>query len=251
MACLSSSILVTGYEGDPIDEAADELYNYVMDHMDEFLKPIMGLDEAFEEVCNFKGEGYLVLNEASDNPGGGAPGDGTHLLRRMLKEDIPGSVFCFICDPIAVREIAKATPGDLVDVMLGGRKEKLHGEPIDIRGAKFISMFDGKTLSSSPMGLGLVRDFGLSVRIKSGNVDICIGSARIQTMDDRMMVALGIEPEKCSIIGLKSTHHFRAFFQERAAKIIPVETPGVQGANLKIFTYNKIIHPLLPIDDHL
>lgn len=251
VACLSSSILVTGYEDQDLESAADQLYQYVMSRMDEFLKPVMGLEEAFEEVHKFKGEGYIVLNEASDNPGGGAPGDGTHLLREMIRQDIPGSVFCFLCDPIAVKEIAKAMPGDLVDVTIGGRKEKLHGEPIELHGAKFISMFDGKTLSVSPMSAGLERNFGLSVRIKVGNVDICIGTARIQTMDDRMMIALGIEPEKCRIIGLKSTHHFRAYFQDKAAKIIPVETPGVQGANLKIFTYNKIVHPLLPIDDHL
>ena len=30
--------------------------------------------------------GPIVVNETSDNPGGGTPGDGTHLLRAMLDE---------------------------------------------------------------------------------------------------------------------------------------------------------------------
>ena len=41
-------------------------------------------EEAVAHALEFA-EGPIIINESSDNPGGGTPGDGTHLLRELLK----------------------------------------------------------------------------------------------------------------------------------------------------------------------
>ena len=43
----------------------------------------------------------MVINETSDNPGGGTPGDGTHLLRAMVEAKLSDACFGFIVDPAA------------------------------------------------------------------------------------------------------------------------------------------------------
>ena len=245
--CSSASVVTVGFEG--VEDAAKELADYVWNRREEFKARIIGPTEALKIADQYTGEGYVLLNEASDNPGGGAPGDGTHLLREMLRQDLPGSVFCFIFDPEAAEKIAAAGPGNTVDLSLGGKVEKIHGEPIDIRGARVVSVSDGYTISNSPMYMGIVRDLKLCGRIKVGNVDVIVGSVQRQTLDDRMLLALGIDLSDYRIVAIKSTHHFRAFFKDHAGMILPVETPGVHCADLSVFNYQKIARPIFPLDD--
>jgi microcystin degradation protein MlrC len=246
VACCSSSIITVGYEG--VEECAKELADYIWARRKEFTFDLINPEEALERALKYEGEGYVLLNEASDNPGGGAPGDGTHLLREMLKQDIPQSVFCFIYDLEAVKKIAAAEPGNEVDLILGGKIEKIHGDPIEIHGARVVSVCDGHTISNSPMLMGIVREFGLSARIKVGNVDVIVSSVQKQTLDDRLFSALGIDLNTYRIAAIKSTHHFRAFFRNHAGIIIPVETPGVHCADLSTFIYKKIKRPIIPLD---
>ena len=44
-----------------------------------------------ENNYRFGGKGPVLLVEPSDNIGGGAPGDGTDVMRALLKYDIPGA----------------------------------------------------------------------------------------------------------------------------------------------------------------
>ncbi|MGA1103347.1 MAG: M81 family metallopeptidase, partial [Pseudomonadales bacterium] len=66
---------------------------------DEFRIPGLSANEALEQALNASSEGLAVINETSDNPGGGSPGDGTHLLKAMLEADEPATCFGFIVDP--------------------------------------------------------------------------------------------------------------------------------------------------------
>lgn len=244
--CMSSTVVVTGYED--VETAAKELADYVWTRREELRPVINSAEEALEIAKAYAGDGYVLLNEASDNPGGGAPGDGTHLLREMLKQDLPGSVFCFIFDPVAAQKIAAAGPGNLVDLSLGGKVEKLHGTPIEIKDAYVVSVCDGKIVSNSPVMMGAQRNLKLCGRVRVGNVEIIVGSTQSQSYDDRLLVALGIVPEECKYIAIKSTHHFRAYFKDHAGLIVPVETPGVHCADLSIFEFKKVIRPLFPLD---
>ena len=98
------------------------------------------------------------------------------------------------------------------------------------------------------MYMGIVRDLKLCGRIKVGNVDVIVGSVQRQTLDDRMLWALGVDLADYRIVAIKSTHHFRAFFKERAGLILPVETPGVHCSDLASFNYMKIARPIFPLD---
>lgn len=243
----SSSIVTVGFEG--VEEAAQELADYIWNRRKDFRPIINSAEKALEIAKAYQGEGYVLMNEASDNPGGGAPGDGTHLLREMLRQDLPGSVFCFIFDPEAAKKIAAAGPGNKVDLSLGGKIEKLHGKPIELKDAYVVSVCDGQFISNSPLYKGMRWNVKLSGRIRVGNVDILVSSAQVQSYDDGLIRALGIDPAECRYIAIKSTHHFRAYFKDHAGLIVPVETPGIHCADLSVFDYKKILRPLFPLDE--
>ena len=67
----------------------------------------------------------VIFADASDNPGGGCPGDGTHLLREMLRRDLPGTIFGYMVDPVAVEQLWDKAVGEKVSFSLGGRHEKI------------------------------------------------------------------------------------------------------------------------------
>lgn len=247
VACATASVAVVAEKG--AQEAAEHLARYVWERKDQFvsesLSPAEAMDLAEKETC----DGYIVLNDMSDNPGGGCPGDGTHLLREMLRRNLPGTIFGFICDPIAVEDIFQHRPGDTMDLSLGGKHEKIFGEPLELKGVTVISLSDGYFRHTSPNLLGAPGKLGKCARIRSGNVDIIVISvSKIQTFDDRPFLVTGADLADYRYVGLKSTQHFRSFFKDRAGAIISCDPPGLTCSNLSYFEFKKIPRPVHPLD---
>jgi microcystin degradation protein MlrC len=184
----------------------------------------------------------------SDNPGGGCPGDGTHLLREMLKRNLPGSVFGYMVDPAAVEALWDREVGDKVSFFLGGRHEKIFGDPLWLEDAVLLAKSTGDFIHTSPNLLGAAGKLGKSLRVKVGNVEVVIGSVRNQTFDDRPFAVLGADIHRYRFIGLKSTQHFRGFFGSRAAQIISTDPPGLNSGNLAVFPFKHLHRPVYPLD---
>lgn len=247
VACSTTSVCVVAEKG--ATQAAEHLAQFVWGYREHFkansLSPAQAFDLAEKETC----DGYIIINDMSDNPGGGCPGDGTHLLREMLRRDLPGSIFGFMCDPVAAEEIFNHKPGDTLDITLGGRHEKIFGEPIRLDGVTVIALSDGKFTYTSPNMFGLPGYIGKTARIRKGNVDIIIASNRAQTFDDRPFLITGADINDYRYVGLKSTQHFRGYFATRAGAIIPCDPPGLSTSDLTAFQYHKIPRPVYPLDE--
>ncbi len=244
----TASVCVVCKKGLGAEKAAKELARFVWERRHYFNSNALTPAEAFDLAEKVEKEGYIIINDMSDNPGGGCPGDGTHLLREMLRRNLPGSIFGYMVDPIAVEEIYKHHPGDTVSFSLGGRHEKIFGEPLEIQDAQIISMFHGRFVHTSPNLLGKSTLMGKCARVRVGNVDIIIGTTRNQTFDDRPFHVTGADINEYRYIGLKSTQHFRGYFQSRAAQIIPSDPPGLCSSNLSVFPFEKLPRPCYPLD---
>ena len=243
-----SSVVVVGEKGKDLRSAARHLAEFVWQRRHYFdpvaLSPAQALDLA-EKVAK---PGYIVINDMSDNPGGGCPGDGTHLLREMLRRDLPGTIFGYMVDPIVAEELFDREIGEKVSFTLGGRHEKIFGEPLEIENGELLAKSTGEFIYTSPNLRGSVGKVGKCVRVKTGNVEIIIGSVRNQTFDDRPFAILGADLKNYRYIGLKSTQHFRGFFGDKAAEIIPTDPPGLNSGNLAVFDFKKLQRPVYPLD---
>ncbi len=246
-----ASVVVVAEKGKDVKKAARQLAEFVWERRHYFnvhvLSPTEAMDLAEQEVA----PGYIVINEMSDNPGGGCPGDGTHLLREMLNRNLPGSIFGYMVDPIAVEEIFQKKPGDTISFSLGGRHEKIFGEPIAIQDANIISQSLGNYIYTSPNLRGAAGKLGKCARIKVGNVEIIIGSVRNQTFDDRPFAVTGADLREYRYVGLKSTQHFRGFFGDAACRIISTDPPGLNSGDLSVFDFQKIPRPIYPLDENV
>lgn len=190
----------------------------------------------------------VVIAEVSDNPGGGGPGDGTHLLRALLEANPEATCFGFIYDPATAIQAAGRGVGETIRVRLGGRSDNLHGTPIEAD-AYVKAITDGRFIYSTPMGAGTLADLGPMVRLVIGNVDVLVSSVRTQTLDSEVFLLHGIDVTRYRIVGLKSQQHFRAGFAHLAGEIIRCDTPGSTSSNLATMPFQRLNRPVWPLDD--
>jgi microcystin degradation protein MlrC len=189
-----------------------------------------------------------VINEMSDNPGGAAPGDGTHLLRAMLDAGLAESAFGTVYKTEVAEEAHKAGAGATLRVRLGGKHDRLHGDPLDLT-VYVKSLTDGQFRLSTPMGQGSPVNLGKMARLACGGVDIVVASKRTQVLDPEPFLLHGIDVARCRIVGLKSSAHFRAGFAAVAKHIVTADPPGITTANLANLPYRTLRRPIYPLDE--
>jgi microcystin degradation protein MlrC len=190
----------------------------------------------------------IVMNETSDNPGIGAPGDGTYLLRAMVEAGLERACIATIADPQTVKKAHQAGVGSTIEVSIGGKTDRHHGSPVKVK-AYVKTLSDGKFVISSPMGAGRARSLGLSARLQVGGLDIIVSSIKGQLLDEQFFLLHGIDVKTYKIVALKSSQHFRAGFEPLAAKIISVDSPGIATMDLGSFDYKRLERPIYPLDD--
>lgn len=198
----------------------------------------------------------VVINEASDNCGGGAPGDATHLLRQIVESAAPklpyGScAFSGLVDPAAAtRAHAAGLGATLMQLELGGRADpSTGGAPLVVGQAHVRALSDGRyTLTEWAPGLKV--DYGLSCRLvlEPHGVELVVVSDTQQTLDAGLLRMHGIEPLRHKLVGLKSEAHFRAGFSHLASSIFTADDPGLTTARVESFARTRKTRKLWPQD---
>ncbi len=187
----------------------------------------------------------VVLVELGDNVGGGSAADATFLLTELVKQKATGWVVA-LCDRAAVELALKAGVNAAFDAEVGGKVDKLHGEPVRITG-KVKLLYDGKYVEPAVRHGGRrYQDQGVSAVIE------CEGSTRdepnlvLLTTERHMPFSLGqltsagIDAARQRILVVKAAVAFRAAYEPIAGKIIEVDTGGLTAVNPARFDYKRI-----------
>lgn len=249
----SSSTVIAISNGDTklAEKACNKLYDYVWNNRNLFVSDYPDVKEGLDIVENMLKNNIknIVVNESSDNPGAGTPGDGTFLLRELLKRNIPKTCFGCICDSEVVSKAIEAGVGNTIDICLGAKKDNFHGTPIELEDVYVKSISDGKVNLLGPMNTGLDMNYGKCVTLKVGNVDIVVCSIAVQVYDESIFNINGMRALDYDVIGVKSAQHFKAYFSTITDNIVTVDPPGLSTGNLNFFKYKKLTRPIFPLDD--
>ena len=244
------SVTAMGKTQEAADRNALEIARYAWSHRRDFAVPANSAETAMDLAEQIPiTNGPVVIHESSDNTGGGAPGDGTHLLREMLKRDLPGSAFGSIYDPEVAALAAKAGVGAKISCKLGGKMDDLHGEPIELTDAYVKCISDGKYVSVSPMGAGTMRNSGLTALLVVGNMHIVVSSVRGQAMDDGFFRVVGLRHDLLRYAALKSSQHFKGWWKDYCSGIVPCDSPGIHCADLHVFDFKFTNTSYFPLAD--
>lgn len=241
-----SFIVTTNDDQELADALAQELHDLAWGLRRDFLVSPSPLREALRYVKRC--EDYpIVLADIGDNPGGGAPEDGTVVLKTILEEELTGGVLAVIWDPEAAQIACKAGVGGKVDLNLGGHTDEIHGTSIKVSGT-VKNLTDGKFVNEGPMGTGSESDMGLTAVIDIQGNDVIITSKRLQPLDLQIYKSQGINPEETKFIVVKSSVHYRASHEPIAKEVIELDTPGLTSPRLKGFGFKNIRRPIFPLD---
>lgn len=205
--------------------------------------PYPGIDASLDEALAFDG-GPVVLADGADNPGGGAAGDSTFILKRLLERGIGNACAGPLWDPIAARIAFEAGVGARLSLRIGGKIGPLSGDPLDLQ-VKVVALQSDMFmtgLSNTPTALG---DCAL---VEVNGVQIVLISVRNQAMGTDLFTNLGVELAAKKIVVVKSSQHFYASFSKVAKKVIYVGAPGAVTLDLRTLPYRKIRRPKWPID---
>ncbi|MEA2528135.1 MAG: hypothetical protein QOF73_5362 [Thermomicrobiales bacterium] len=238
-------------DGDPdlARQAAEDVASFLWERRNDFITEPVPPAEAIRQALAVEGR-PVVINDGADDPGGGAPGDGTHLLRAMIEADLTDACFGFIVDPETAAQAHAAGVGSTISVRLGGRSDDLHGAPIETD-AYVKCLTDGRFTHTTPAAPGWEVDYGRCARLVIGRLDVIVTSWRTQTLDQEVFLLHGIDVMRYKIIALKSSDHFRGAFLPIAAQIIRTDTPGIVSADLTSLPYRRLQRPIWPLDRDL
>jgi microcystin degradation protein MlrC len=229
-------------------EAARDVARAIWEAREEYRPRVLSPQEAIAEALAIEG-GPVVINDTSDNPGGGSPGDSTHLLRAMLEAGLTDACYAFIYDVQTAALAHEVGVGQRVRVRLGGKTDTVHGAPIEAE-AYIKALTDGKFRYTTPMGRGLAVDLGPMARLDIGGIDVLVASERNQVLDDEVFLLHGIDVRREKIVALKSSAHFRAGFTHLAKAIITADAPGATTLRFeRAFTYSRVRRPIWPLDE--
>jgi microcystin degradation protein MlrC len=200
----------------------------------------LSMDEAIDQALAIEG-GPVVIADVSDNAGGGAPGDATFFLHRLLERGVRNAASGFYWDPMAVRAAFEAGIGATLDLRVGGKTGIHSGAPVDLRvTVKGLAEDVTQRFGEAPVHMGA------TTWVAAEGIDLILNSVRTQVFHPEGMTKLGLELASRKLVVVKSTQHFHAGFAPIAKAVLYAAPPGALTRDFVGIPYGKMTRPYWP-----
>jgi microcystin degradation protein MlrC len=201
---------------------------------------VVGIDAALDaglgpdiEREGGHGSGPVVLADVADNPGGGAAGDSTFVLRRLVERGVGNVVIGALWDLGAVHVCKSAGVGAELALRVGGKCGPASGQPVDLR-----VTVRAVVENHSQSALGTRERLGDCVWVEAANgLHIVLASIRTQTYGVDAFTGMGLTLADKAFVVVKSTQHFHAEFAPLARRVLYVSTPGAMNFDFAAIPY--------------
>ena len=195
--------------------------------------------------------GLTVIVEPSDNIGGGAPGDCTGLLRAFIRHDFTNTAVC-ICDPDSIGRLQGRSPGEQIELAIGGRGSRLDPGPIELT-VTFVRTCDGHfelrdRQSHLASMVGDRFNMGDCAIVEYRGITILLTSVKTPPMDLGQWLHVGLDPAQFSFVGVKAAVAHRRAWDPISKGNVWVSTPGPCSSDLSQLPYRKLRRPVFPLD---
>lgn len=246
--CAGMVITVTT-NGDPerARTYAAELQQAAWSAREDFIARNLPPAEAVARVAAMPpGNGPAILVDVADNIGGGAPGDGTVLLAEVLRHGLR-EVAIVIADPEAVDAAFGAGVGGDFAGPVGGKTDRFHGEPVPVEGRVRL-LSDGRFIYRGSYMTGQERHMGRTAVLDVAGNYLVLTERKTMPFDSQQLRSVGITPEHCRAIVVKSATAWRAAYEAMAGLVLDVDTPGICTVALDTLPYTQLTRPIYPLD---
>jgi microcystin degradation protein MlrC len=190
----------------------------------------------------------VIVSEAFDGTGGGAPGDHPGLLSILLPHREHLSACLFMVDQEASRQAHESGIGGHFHGTLGAAIDKRFGPPLHVD-ARVRHLSDGRFLLKGPVFTGRTADMGIAAVLEIGRIKVVVGSRSTLVIDPELYRSQQIEPEQQDIVAVKSPTLFRPGYSAMLRRVLDLDMPGVCRGNLAKVPFVRLTRPLYPLDD--
>lgn len=250
-AGVAFSVVTTASE-DVAQAALARLADLAWELRDHGLPQELTPDEALAKYRQLPpGNGPVLLVEPAENIGAGAPGNGTAILRALVRNDVRGSGV-IIHDPEAVQALSTCLPGQVVTIAVGGRNNPYDEGPLEIE-ASLVSLSDGD-YSLEDINSHIVASQGRHIRmgpvavVMYRGVTIMLTSLRAAPNDLAQWRSQGVNPEDLAVIGIKAAVAHRRAYDPIMRASYTVATGGPCSSDPRKMPYTKVRRPVFPLD---
>lgn len=190
----------------------------------------------------------VIMVDTGDNVGGGSAADGTVLLAELLRQQATDAVVCLYA-PEEVQACQRAGVGNHVQLSVGGKVDRLHGDPVDVHGRVRL-LHEGTYLEAQVRHGGKrLNNMGLTAVVElPGRVSLVLNSLRHPPFSLGQITSVGIDPKQQRVLVVKAAIAYKAAYVPIAGSVIEVDTPGITAVNPRHFDY-KHIRPMYPLQE--
>jgi microcystin degradation protein MlrC len=188
--------------------------------------------------------GTVVVADPSDNPGGGAPGDSTVILRRLIERKVTNVALAPIWDPVAVHMCFMAGVGGKLRLRFGGKTAPTSGQPIDaLVTVTRLEREATQTFVDAKVPLGD------SAAITFDGISVVLITKRTQALGSDLLTGMGVAIEGKKLVVVKSTNHFHAAFAPFASRVLYCDSGGPIPRDHRQVPYTRVQRPIWPLDE--
>jgi microcystin degradation protein MlrC len=235
-------LVITDGDAEAADRLARELAVAAAALAPDGMAAPVALDAAIDAALA-ETDGPTVLAESPDNPGGGAPGDSTAVLARLIARGVTSACVGPLWDPGAVELAFRAGVGARLEMRIGGKAGRVSGAPVD--GEAEVLALDPAAFQTFT---GVAVPMGRAAAVRIAGVDVVLVSQRGQALGVDLFTRLSVDPAAKTIVVVKSSRHYEAEFGRISPRMITVDCAGALQLDLASMPYRRIRRPRWPID---
>lgn len=239
------TIVAYGNDQTEVDRAADEMLSTLQASETDFHNPLIPSNTAARQAMGLAESAGkpVILADPQDNPGAGAVGDTTGLLKALVAEGAHKACLGMLWDPDTAAKAHEVGVGGEFDAEIGACIPQPDCSALQTS-VRVEALSDGRFLFTGPMYGGTHADLGkmavLSIRDENSDVRVVVGSHRAQNADQAIFRHIGIDPSEQRIVAVKSAVHFLADYQPIAQEVIFAEAPGANPCQLDLIPFKRL-----------
>jgi microcystin degradation protein MlrC len=227
-------------------QVADAIVREMWDRRLEFEIPLLTPDAAVQRALKHPTHRVLI-SDAPDCVGGGAPGDAPAVLAALLRHatHVPATVL--VVDPPAAATAKAAGVGATLHTRLGSTLDPRFHPPVEVE-AVVESLHDGRFVYDGGPSAGTPGNMGDTAVLRVGQLRIVVPTFATYEYADEQYRAAAIDIRSCRIVVLKNPMNFRTLLDDGTDWLM-VSGAGPTTPSLETIDWRVKRRPFWPCDD--
>ena len=210
------------------------------------------LEEAIRMMKELNRDGAKpprLFADVADNPGGGARGNTTWILKAAYEAQIEDVAITPFYDEDLAAEAHRLGCGARFLARFNRSETNEFSKPFEAE-AVVRNLSDGIIVGRRGTGAGTTMNLGPTATLQVGGIRVVVISNRTQALDYGYFESFGVPVEKMRSLVVKSRGHFRAGFDHLFPhdRVVEVDCPGLVSPILSRYSWKDLPRPVYPMD---